>query len=199
MRRTRGSCEELLASELWSSLQLPWRRPAPLLLVSIPSSEEVLNEMMKGADVGDKDGIGGGDGKIDLREFLVFFAKGLKDKRCRAAHLFPSGSEACASVSPSANAATPACRPLHKHDTPASRLDRNISREDVLDAYSALGGDKAKGLDKEKLHKMLAEEYGLDVDVNEAFETLANKDSLTLQEFENMLLSKSANNMVLAA
>lgn len=122
-----------------------------------PSDEEI-NAMMKGADVGDKDGAGSGDGKIDLREFLVWFAKGLKQTR-------------------------------------------NMTREDVLDAFYALGGDKQKGIEKAKLQKMLSEEYDLDVNVSESFSTLGNRDELTLQEFESMLLNKggSGNSVLMAA
>ena len=50
-----------------------------LLALGVQPSDEEVDEMMSTVDTAD--GINAGDGKIDMREFLVWYAKGLSSSR----------------------------------------------------------------------------------------------------------------------
>jgi len=110
-----------------------------------PSQEE-LDNMMAEADGGAH---GDGDGRINLREFLEWYAI-------------------------------------------AMIKDRDTQAEDIKQAFTAIGGTVDEGIEKERIKQMLFQQYEIEVDIDDIFDTATPSSSfLKMEEFTKMMDGKS--------
>eukprot|EP00965_Chrysotila_dentata_P155708 5146085-Pleurochrysis_carterae.AAC.1 len=139
-----------------------------------PTEEQMAEMMVRDAtDLlklrcgGGADGnAGDSSGRVDLREFLRWYARTVKGDRCALLD------------------------GLYCHALPRrAREWMDGTDDDVLDAFRALGGTAEQGMEKAQLRELLRTEYDLDIDVDEIF---AGNGSATLDlaEFKRMMTSR---------
>jgi len=135
-----------------------------LSALGVQPTEEQVDEMMAAADTAD--GLNQGDGKIDMREFLLWYSRGLQSNRNE-----------------------------DKEDaTDAFRVLARQPMDDLMPPPSPSGAPRTvqptDKVSKEQLLGFLSEHYGLDYtisDLDEIFVTTPAEHDMTFEDFAKVL------------